>query len=90
MFGGAKERYHFISEGDSPTYFHLLDNGLREQEGENYGGWAGRYVKQNATLNGITLSKRYSSSKDYVTTERANPNLAIGQVENAQIGTDSE
>lgn len=85
VFGGAKERYHFISEGDSPTYFHLLDNGLREQEGENYGGWAGRYVKQNATLNGITLSKRYSSSKDYATTERANPNLAIGQVENAQI-----
>lgn len=85
VFGGAKERYHFISEGDSPTYFHLLDNGLRETEGENYGGWAGRYVKQNATLNGITLSKRYSSSRDYVTTERSNPNLAIGQIENAQI-----
>ena len=88
VFGGSKERYHFISEGDSPTYFHLLDTGLRSLEGDNYGGWAGRYTKQNTTnASGAALTKRYSSARDFVTTERANPDPQYkdGQVENAQI-----
>lgn len=43
----AKERnmkqYDFISEGDSPSYFYLLDFGLRSMEDPAYGGLGGRF-----------------------------------------------
>jgi len=34
----------FISEGDSPAFFYLLDgNGLRQSEDPTWGGWGGRF-----------------------------------------------
>lgn len=36
-------RYDFISEGDSPSFFYLLDTGLRSLEDPTYGGWGGRF-----------------------------------------------
>lgn len=36
-------RYDFISEGDSPSFFYLLDTGLRSMEDPTYGGWGGRF-----------------------------------------------
>ncbi len=39
------EKYDFLSEGDSPTYFMLFDWGLRTLEDFSYGGMAGRYQK---------------------------------------------
>lgn len=33
---------NFISEGDTPMYINLIDNGLRAFESQEYGGWAGR------------------------------------------------
>jgi hypothetical protein len=36
------QQYDLISEGDSPSYLYLLDNGLRSQEDFSYGGWSGR------------------------------------------------
>lgn len=33
---------NFISEGDTPMYLNLIDNGLRAHESQEYGGWAGR------------------------------------------------
>jgi hypothetical protein len=41
-------RYDFISEGDSPSYFYLIDAGLRSMEDPSYGGLGGRFV-QSAT-----------------------------------------
>lgn len=38
-------QYDFISEGDSPSYFFLLDFGLRSLEDYSYGGLGGRFVK---------------------------------------------
>lgn len=38
-------RYDFISEGDSPAYFHLVDVGLDNLDDASYGGWGGRMVK---------------------------------------------
>lgn len=38
-------RYDFISEGDSPAYFFLLNYGLRSTEDPTYGGLGGRFVK---------------------------------------------
>lgn len=37
------DRYDFISEGDSPSFFYLLDTGLRSMEDPTYGGWGGRF-----------------------------------------------
>lgn len=41
----APEKYDFLSEGDSPTYFALFPWGLRTLESLTYGGFAGRYAK---------------------------------------------
>lgn len=44
------ERYDFISEGDSPSFFYLLDTGLRSMEDPTYGGWGGRFgVEEDGT-----------------------------------------
>jgi hypothetical protein len=40
-----RQRYDFISEGDSPAFFYLIDVGLRSQENVAYGGWGGRMVQ---------------------------------------------
>ena len=39
------QRYDFLSEGDSPTFFMLLDTGLRTLEDVTNGGFSGRYAK---------------------------------------------
>ena len=36
------EKGSFISEGDTPTFLNLLNNGLRAQENGLWGGWGGR------------------------------------------------
>ena len=38
-------RYDFISEGDSPAFFHLIDVGLDNLADASYGGWGGRLVR---------------------------------------------
>lgn len=49
--GKGYDRYDFLSEGDSTTYFNLLDTGLQTLTLEEfaYGGYAGRYAKKSAT-----------------------------------------
>lgn len=42
---GAR-KYDFISEGDSPSYFLLMDFGLRSLEHPDWGGVGGRYVQE--------------------------------------------
>lgn len=37
------EAYDFISEGDSPSYFYLLQTSLRGFENPSFGGWGGRF-----------------------------------------------
>ena len=41
------QKYDFLSEGDSPTYFMLFDWGLRTLDSFAYGGVSGRYHKVN-------------------------------------------
>ena len=45
---GPYEEGDFLSEGDSPTYFLLLNWGLRSLENFSYGGFSGRYVKDES------------------------------------------
>ncbi|MGW8316837.1 MAG: nucleoside hydrolase-like domain-containing protein [Bacteroidales bacterium] len=35
----------FRSEGDSPSFLHVIPTGLRNMESPGYGGWGGRFVK---------------------------------------------
>ncbi len=53
------DRYDFISEGDSPSFFYLLDTGLRSLEDPTYGGWGGRFgIDTDGTFRNIV--KDYS------------------------------
>lgn len=36
-------KYDFISEGDSPSFLYLVNNGLRSTENPSFGGWGGRF-----------------------------------------------
>jgi len=40
-------KYDFISEGDSPSFLYLAQNGLRSYENPSYGGWGGRFGNFN-------------------------------------------
>lgn len=45
------QKYDLISEGDSPSYLYLIDNGLRSAENFSYGGWSGRLSPSRAVPN---------------------------------------
>jgi len=44
-------KYDFISEGDSPAYFHLIDVGLNNLNNPEFGGWGGRLVQSTKNPN---------------------------------------
>ena len=44
-------QYDFISEGDSPAFFHLIDVGLGNLAEPSYGGWGGRLVQSKTNPN---------------------------------------
>jgi len=41
----AHENGRFRSEGDSPSFLHVIPTGLRSTESPGWGGWGGRFVK---------------------------------------------
>jgi hypothetical protein len=46
---------NFISEGDSPAYFHLIPTGLRSMEDAGHGGWGGRFDRRTPYIWADTL-----------------------------------
>jgi hypothetical protein len=42
--GGLHPRTKYLMEGDTPTFLHLIPNGLGQPDRPDYGGWGGRYV----------------------------------------------
>ncbi|WP_419181607.1 nucleoside hydrolase-like domain-containing protein [Niallia circulans] len=56
-------KYDFISEGDSPSFFYLIDNGLRSLENPTYGGWGGRFdaVSSKVYKNTVTDFNVYAN-----------------------------
>lgn len=40
-----RRKHDMISEGDSPSFLHLVDTGLRSLEDPSYGGWGGRFQR---------------------------------------------
>lgn len=41
----GREKFDFISEGDSPAYFFLMNVGLNDTKDPRIGGWGGRFVQ---------------------------------------------
>lgn len=60
-------QYDFISEGDSPSFLYLANNGLRSYENPSYGGWGGRFGEFeghraiNDALDYNPVTKRFES-----------------------------
>jgi len=43
----------FRSEGDSPSFMHQIEVGLRSLEHPSYGGWGGRFVQEKPGVNNV-------------------------------------
>jgi hypothetical protein len=43
----------FRSEGDSPSYLHEIDVGLRNLENPSYGGWGGRFIPEKPGVTNV-------------------------------------
>lgn len=43
----------FRSEGDSPSFLHLINNGLRSAESPTFGGWGGRFAQSNGVWKSV-------------------------------------
>ena len=41
--GAEYPHWEYLMEGDTPSFFNLIDNGLSDPEHPNWGGWGGRY-----------------------------------------------
>ena len=46
--GALYPRLKYIMEGDTPSFFNLINNGLGSHLSPSYGGWGGRYVLHQA------------------------------------------
>jgi hypothetical protein len=71
-----RKQYDFISEGDSPSYFHLLDFGLRSLEDPTYGGLGGRFRQSE------TNPRRWEDGRDVgdINPETGEPDPSYPQV----------
>ena len=43
----------FRSEGDSPSFMHQIEVGLRSREHPSYGGWGGRFVEEKPGVTNV-------------------------------------
>ncbi len=47
---GAMYAQSYFSEGDSPSFFHLIGNGLEAETHPTCGGWGGRFARRDKQL----------------------------------------
>lgn len=64
-----RNQFDFISEGDSPAYFYLLDVGLRSHEDPSFGGWGGRFIQSNDSPNRWEDGKQMTDFNPYTQAE---------------------
>ena len=50
------EKGGFRSEGDTPSFLHEVDVGLRSLENPNYGGWGGRFTQEKPGQTNVWIS----------------------------------
>jgi hypothetical protein len=82
----AHDDGRFRSEGDSPSFLHVIPNGLRSAESPDWGGWGGRYVRvrENTWLDPVLESGyKYPEGRWYSSTawgrQRAREEIANDQ-----------
>ena len=46
----AMKKGKYRSEGDSPSFLHLINTGLRSEENPAWGGWGGRFAPEKGAL----------------------------------------
>ncbi|KAH8205145.1 hypothetical protein TruAng_000710 [Truncatella angustata] len=66
--GAHYPQYQFIMEGDTPSYFPLIQNGLGDPEHPEWGSWGGRFTPQDIS----GLHRVYADTADYVRGQSGN------------------
>ena len=64
---GSFNQYDFLSEGDSPAYFHLINVGLNNLKNPSFGGWGGRFQHEKLnkwTTEGVTDYNNFTAKED--------------------------
>jgi len=67
--GALYPRLKYIMEGDTPSFFNLIDNGLGSSLSPSYGGWGGRYVLHQAYGETRPIWTNARGSRDTVVAE---------------------
>ena len=67
--GELYPRLTYIMEGDTPSWFGLINRGLGWQESPSYGGWGGRYVLYQCHGETRAIWTNTRDSRDSVTTD---------------------
>jgi hypothetical protein len=67
--GALYPRLKYLMEGDTPSFFNLINNGLGSHLSPSYGGWAGRYVLRQAYGETRPIWTNGRNSRDTVVAE---------------------
>ena len=67
--GALYPRLKYIMEGDTPSFFSLINNGLGSHLSPSYGGWGGRYVLHQAYGETRPIWTNARDSRDTVVAE---------------------
>jgi hypothetical protein len=78
---------NFISEGDSPAFFHLIPVGLRSMEDASNGGWGGRFDRRTPHIWADTLGFAKGAAKGggFGKGKAGQPNDAMTLFQNPQV-----
>jgi hypothetical protein len=60
-----QEQGSFISEGDTPTFLNLIENGLRAYEHVGYGGWGGRQAPVSPRTTSVNAAFFAAAQRDF-------------------------
>jgi len=67
--GALYPKLEYIMEGDTPSFFSLINNGLGSQISPSYGGWGGRYILHQTYAETRPIWTNARGARDTVTAE---------------------
>jgi len=67
--GALYPKLKYIMEGDTPSFFNLINNGLGSHISPSYGGWGGRYVLHQTYAETRPIWTNTRGSRDTVVAE---------------------
>lgn len=67
--GALYPKLEYIMEGDTPSFFNLIDNGLGSHLSPAYGGWGGRYTLQQSYAETRPIWTNVLGARDTVVAE---------------------